>query len=297
MASSPPSSPHVAPQRPMSAMIRPPRSQSRMSSSSRHGGGSRASDEDGKTSVKVAVRVRPPLKPSDPGFELIPQRFQRSMVNVTTATSLAVDSPQGRKLFVFDRVFSEKVDQEGVWEYIKESVNAFVQGYNVSVLAYGQSGAGKSYTMGTSGPAEQNDSKIKGVIPRAANELFERLNGGNRNPSSGIKSPTRFSTTAASLHKQADKTWALKATYVEIYNEQLRDLLVPEHVPMNERSQVSIREDAKGRILLTGLHSVTINSIDDLLAALNFGSTIRQTDATAINAKSSRSHAVFSLNL
>lgn len=63
---------------------------------------------------------------------------------------------------MFDRVFSEKVDQEGVWEYIKESVNAFVQGYNVSVLAYGQSGAGKSYTMGTSGPAEQNDSKIKG---------------------------------------------------------------------------------------------------------------------------------------
>jgi Kinesin motor domain len=48
---------------------------------------------------------------------------------------------------------------------------------------------------------------------------------------------------------------------------------------------------------LTGLHQVTINSIDDLLGALNFGSSIRQTDATAINAKSSRSHAVFSLNL
>lgn len=58
-----------------------------------------------------------------------------------------------------------------------------------------------------------------------------------------------------------------------------------------------IREDVKGRILLTGLHQVTINSTDDLLNALNFGSSIRQTDATAINAKSSRSHAVFSLNL
>ena len=60
---------------------------------------------------------------------------------------------------------------------------------------------------------------------------------------------------------------------------------------------MAIREDARGRILLTGLHQVTITSIDDLLAALNSGSMIRQTDATAINAKSSRSHAVFSLNL
>ena len=60
---------------------------------------------------------------------------------------------------------------------------------------------------------------------------------------------------------------------------------------------MAIREDVKGRILLTGLHQVNINSIEDLLAALNSGSSIRQTDSTAINAKSSRSHAVFSINL
>ena len=83
----------------------------------------------------------------------------------------------------------------------------------------------------------------------------------------------------------------------QIYNEQLRDLLLPESVPQHERSGVMIREDAKGRILPTGLHHVAINSIEDLLGALNFGSSIRQTDATAINAKSSRSHAVFSLSL
>lgn len=85
--------------------------------------------------------------------------------------------------------------------------------------------------------------------------------------------------------------------WLQIYNEQLRDLLLPESTPPSERANVVIREDAKGRILLTGLHQVTINSVDDLLNALNFGSSIRQTDATAINAKSSRSHAVFSLNL
>lgn len=100
--------------------------------------------------------MRPPLKPTDPGYELIPQRFQKSTVHVTAPTSLAVDVSNGRKLFVFDRVFPETTEQEGVWEYVSESVNSFVQGYNVSIMAYGQSGAGKSFTMGTSSPSEQN---------------------------------------------------------------------------------------------------------------------------------------------
>ena len=112
-----------------------------------------------------AVRVRPPLKPTDPGYELIPQRFQRSACYATSATSLSIDSPQSRKNFTFDQVFGEDVQQETVWEYVKESVDAFVQGYNVSVLAYGQSGSGKSYTMGTSGPAEQSDPRVMGKFP------------------------------------------------------------------------------------------------------------------------------------
>ncbi|RDL37253.1 putative Chromosome-associated kinesin KIF4B [Venustampulla echinocandica] len=299
MAGSPPESPSGVPPRPVSAMMRPPRTTSRMSMTSK-AGGSRASDEDSKTSVKVAVRVRPPLNPTDPGFELIPQRFQRSMVQVTSPTSLAVDSPQGRKLFVFDRVFGPDVNQEGVWDYLIESTNAFVQGYNVSLLAYGQSGAGKSYTMGTSGPGEQADMDVMGVIPRAATALFEKLEGrpavSNRN--SGIRTPMRYSMNAAAIMSKAtEKNWTLKATYVEIYNEQLRDLLLPENTPANERGQVTIREDTKGHIFMTNLHQVEIHTVEDLMRALNFGSSIRQTDATAINAKSSRSHAVFSLNL
>lgn len=270
---------------------------------SKAGGGSRASDEDGgRTAVKVAVRVRPPLNPTDPGFDLIPQRFQRAMVHTTSDTSIAIDSQQGKKVFVFDRVFGPEVGQDGIWDYLSESINAFVQGYNVSLLAYGQSGAGKSYTMGTSGPSGQDDLDSMGVIPRAATELFEKLEGStstrnsNRNSMSQLRAPARYSMQAPAA-KPADKTWQLKATYVEIYNENLRDLLLPDGVGQYERSAVSIREDKKGNILLTGLRQVDINSAEDLMNALNFGSTIRQTDATAVNAKSSRSHAVFSLNL
>lgn len=133
--------------------------------SSKQGGGSRASDEDGRSavSVKVAVRVRPPLKPGEPGFELIPQRFRAPTCHVTSPSSLAVDGSGGRKVFIFDRVFGEDISQEGVYEYVVDSVNSFVQGYNVSILAYGQSGAGKSYTMGTTGPQEQADVDIMGT--------------------------------------------------------------------------------------------------------------------------------------
>lgn len=95
--------------------------------------------------------MRPPLQPSDPGYDLIPQRFRSSTCDVSSSTNLAIQSPQGKKLFVFDRVFDEETTQQGVWDYVSDSVNSFVQGYNVSILAYGQSGAGKSYTMGTAG--------------------------------------------------------------------------------------------------------------------------------------------------
>jgi len=84
------------------------------------------------------------------------------MVQVNTNTSLAVESPQGRKIFIFDRVFGEDTTQIGVWDYLQDGVDSFLQGYNVSILAYGQSGSGKSYTMGTSGPTEQFDHALKG---------------------------------------------------------------------------------------------------------------------------------------
>ncbi|EWC46639.1 hypothetical protein DRE_04126 [Drechslerella stenobrocha 248] len=313
MPASPPSSP--APAQPPSGIVRPStRSQSRMSigstgrqlisgiSNGRAPSRSSGDDEDGlRTAVRVAVRIRPPLQPTDPGYDLIPQRFQRAMVQTISDTTVAIDSPQGKKVFVFDRIFAPDVQQEGVWDYLQDSISAFVQGYNVSILAYGQSGAGKSYTMGTSDPNEQTTPDVSGVIPRAAVALFEKLSPVTANRTSGARTAsTRYSTPLPTMQRQSvaqEKSWSMKATYVEIYNEQLRDLLLPENTMPGDRRQVNIREDTKGRILLTGLQEMPIESVDDLLAALRFGSSIRQTDATAINAKSSRSHAVFSINL
>ncbi|OQU94146.1 Kinesin motor domain-containing protein isoform 2 [Cladophialophora immunda] len=94
-----------------------------------------------------------------------------------------------------------------------------------------------------------------------------------------------------------DRGWDMSVTYVEIYNEQPRDLLLPEDAPFTERANVQIREDPRGRIFVEGLNSVRVSSMEELMRVLNHGSAIRQTDATAINARSSRSHAVFTINL
>ena len=92
-------------------------------------------------------------------------------------------------------------------------------------------GSGKSYTMGTSGPGEQKDPSMKGVIPRAAQHLFEHLEGSTSHSrqNSGLKSPNRYSVTSLNQILQnskmsADKNWQMSVTYVEIYNEQPRDL-------------------------------------------------------------------------
>ncbi|KAK5079057.1 hypothetical protein LTR64_002522 [Lithohypha guttulata] len=289
--------------RPQSMMMG--RSRSRLSIASSKGGTTRNSDEDSKTAVRVVVRVRPPLRATDPGYDLIPQRFQRSSVNVPTDTSLSIESPQGRKIFIFDRVFTEDTTQRGIWDYLEDSVDSFLQGYNVSILAYGQSGSGKSYTMGTSGPAEQFDPSTKGIIPRAATHLFENLDGRptlHSRQNSALRSPTRYSvgnigSTLQNVRNDANRTWQMSVTYVEIYNEQPRDLLLPEGSSTSERAAVQIREDPKGRIFIEGLRSVPVNNVDELMAILNHGSAIRQTDATAINSRSSRSHAVFTVNL
>jgi len=108
------------------------------------------------------------LAPSDPSYDLIPQRFRASACQLSNTSSLEVQTPQGKKYFHFDRAFSARDTQEHVWDYLSDSVDAFVQGYNVSILAYGQSGAGKSYTMGTTSPHESKD-------PASIGKPFTRL--------------------------------------------------------------------------------------------------------------------------
>lgn len=214
------------------------------------------------------------------------------------------------------------MDQDGVWEHIKTSVPTMVTGYNVSIMAYGQSGTGKSYTMGTT-------SGTDGIIPRAAKALFDELESRHpqlertttsksvlsttqeekgthkSRPRLSMLLPRRFSSLpSAKSKKLIDKSipellpekstapWVITASYVEIYNEQLRDLLAT-----SDSLNLSITEDVKGNIKVAGAQETVVETVDQLLKLLRAGSLLRQTNSTAVNAQSSRSHAIFTIQL
>lgn len=133
----------------------------------------------------VAVRIRPPPPPQDPTIASVPPRFRASRCRPTDPTTLAIDTAQGRKQLTFDRVFSDAETQEGIWNYVSGAVDAFVQGYNVSILAYGQSGAGKSYTMGTLNPGEQTSMGEKGTATLLGSSWEELFADASRNTTTG----------------------------------------------------------------------------------------------------------------
>ncbi|CAL7949262.1 unnamed protein product [Xylocopa violacea] len=142
-------------------------------------------------------------------------------------------------------------------------VKNIFQGYNVTILAYGQTGSGKTHSMGTNYVENGNE----GVIPRAVQDIFDII---------ALKEDWCFKTTVS---------------FVELYQEQLYDLLADK-----QRSQciVDIRDDGKN-VKITGVVEKEVINATEALRCLMQGSLGRATAATAMNANSSRSHAIFSL--
>lgn len=148
--------------------------------------------------------------------------------------------------------------------------NSCIQGYNATLFAYGQTGAGKTYTV--EGPSYTGNSiqEYKGLIPR----VFEYL----------------FATVAKNQQQQEPKLqYIIKCSYLEIYQENIIDLLDP--VAENLR----VREDLKRGVYVEGLLEETVQSSTDLLEVLNRGKVNRHVGATSMNKESSRSHSVFTL--
>ncbi|ORY94715.1 hypothetical protein BCR43DRAFT_564976 [Syncephalastrum racemosum] len=274
------------------------------------------------SAVQVALRIRP-LTEKD---RAQPRFANASEGDVLKAHDKTVHVVPHNKLFTFDHVFGTNSTQSQVFAALgHKSILKFIEGYNVTILAYGQTSSGKTYTMGTAQhQSGRYNTQDEGIVPRAMALLFDTLqhqdhsNSSNHinrpvTPSPSISSSTDTSTTKNRLrppsriskvpHTTSNSNnnstnrqrYTVKVSFVEIYNEELNDLL--NDAPPGERPPITIREDAKGHIYWTGVKELPVHSTDDVLYFLEQGTRNRATGSTDMNEKSSRSHAIFSVSL
>ena len=152
--------------------------------------------------------------------------------------------------------------QSDVFDFsIKPTVDDILNGYNGTVFAYGQTGAGKSYTMMGS---DIDDDDARGIIPRIVEQIFASI----------LASPGNIEYT-------------VKVSYMEIYMERIRDLLAPQNdnLPVHE-------EKARG-VYVKGLLEIYVSSVQEVFEVMRRGGSARATAATNMNQESSRSHSIF----
>ncbi|CAL2037675.1 unnamed protein product [Caenorhabditis brenneri] len=167
--------------------------------------------------------------------------------------------------FAFDSVFSDTVDQETVYEKTAlPLLDRIFAGFNATVLAYGQTGSGKTYTMGTE-DNDGTDEMRRGIIPRLVNALFQRINS-----------------------QEVPESFTVTVSMFEVYGDNVYDLLRADKVKLN------VHGDEKS-CTVVNLTAVPVIDLKGALKQLATGCHYRTKAETAMNAMSSRSHAVFTV--
>ena len=224
-------------------------------------------DDGPNENFKVAIRVRPPvpreLNGTRPFVNVV--RVPTDHKSITLCEHL--DTDDGRsgvystQSFTFDRVYEQQARQQDVYEGSAQSaVLSVLQGYNATVIAYGQTGTGKTFTMEGFTSEEQ-----RGIIPRSTEEVF------------------------AYIHscRMRNMKFQVRASYLQIYNEQFSDLLKP------LSKQLTIRQTAQHGVHVEGLSEWVVRSPNEIYGLMERGCSLRATGTTKLSELSSRSHAIF----
>lgn len=200
-----------------------------------------------------------------------------------------------RETFAFDKVFSPSVGQDGVFTEVSDFVQSALDGFHVCLFSYGQTGSGKTHTMQGSG-----NGVMRGIIPRAVEQILNQV---------GVMSNQRWQFT-------------MSASFLEIYNEELKDLLFgmsstpltrkerretssarPSSSSSSTTTKLAIKRDIKGKIYVDGLTKVkivtsdTLEGMKQLEEVMITAARSRSVASTKMNSQSSRSHSVFMLHL
>ena len=184
----------------------------------------------------------------------------------TSPTSLTFHSSREKNVyrFNFDRIFPPSSTQQDIYDFgVKGIIDSVLDGYNGTVLAYGQTSSGKTYTM----QGEMEEQSKQGIIPRMISHVFKHI------------------------YKHEDTDFMIKVSMIEIYQEKIRDLFDVSRVNLN------IREDSIKGIYVDGASERYVGCPNGVLALLEIGSANRAQAATNMNEHSSRSHSIFILTI
>merc|ERR1719478_1336809 len=173
----------------------------------------------------------------------------------------------GNNTFVFDQVFAPGTQAE-VFDECCDLVQSAADGYNVTIFAYGQTGAGKTFTM--SGTKEIPG--CTGIAQRTMEEIFRVVKQGE----------DRY-------------TYSISCTLLELYKTDLKDLLHVSKSRTAENKIINVRIDTKGNVILEGLNEKEVLSAEELVNLLDRGMAARRVLSTNMNTQSSRSHLIFTI--
>ncbi|XP_049738776.1 kinesin-like protein KIF21A isoform X5 [Elephas maximus indicus] len=228
-----------------------------------------------ESSVRVAVRIRPQLA-------------KEKIEGCHICTSVTPGEPQvflGKdKAFTFDYVFDIDSQQEQIYfQCIEKLIEGCFEGYNATVFAYGQTGAGKTYTMGTGFDVNIIEEE-QGIISRAVKHLFKGIEEKKHTAVNNGLPPPDFK---------------VNAQFLELYNEEVLDLFdtARDIDAKNKKSNIKIHEDSTGGIYTVGVTTRTVNTESEMMQCLKLGALSRTTASTQMNVQSSRSHAIFTIHL
>ncbi|KAA0149383.1 hypothetical protein FNF27_03343 [Cafeteria roenbergensis] len=216
--------------------------------------------------VRVIVRIRPLSK-----TEIADGREICARVD-TTRMEIALHNPKAApgeppKLFTFDDTYGPDTLQKDIYDRSAAPiVDSVIDGYNGTIFAYGQTGAGKTHTM----EGVPDVPELRGLMPNAFKHIFERID-----------------TTGGT-----ERQYLVRASYMEIYNEDVRDLL-----GKDVTTRLELKESVDSGVYVKDLTSVVVKSAAEVDAVLQAGKRNRVTGATAMNAQSSRSHAIFTVTV
>mmetsp|Transcript_21413 Transcript_21413/g.73786 ORF Transcript_21413/g.73786 Transcript_21413/m.73786 type:complete len:977 (-) Transcript_21413:63-2993(-) len=213
--------------------------------------------------VKVVVRVRPlSRKEVQDGHEACTVADERT--GRITCINPKGDSADAPKFFTFDAVFDINITQRKLYDVCSAPVvEAVLAGFNGTIFAYGQTGAGKTFTMeGAPDPPE-----LRGIIPNAFQQIFDKVGLANE-----------------------QQQFLVRASYLEIYNEEIRDLLSKE-----PKNRLDLKENVDSGVYVKDLTSFVVKSSHEIDQVMQAGKKNRSVGATLMNQGSSRSHAIFTI--